>query len=185
MDNRRNSHSSCADNTHTPGIHSRIPGIRSCCNDIRDNRSRCLRLQCQLKLERRLALLEPERVLLLPMELKEAFSCVPPMFEFSLYCVFHRDRKLLDGAHRRISESRPLPFLSDSNTNDVAVPLATKIQTKLDLNLKQNFVEKSACSSWGEGEGIARLQPQEGNGRTQSAPEVSDVLLRFVARPRD
>jgi hypothetical protein len=53
----------------------------------------------------------------------------------------------------------PLPFLSDSNTNDIAVPLQTKIQRKLDLNVKQNFLEKSACSSRGEGEGIARLQP--------------------------
>jgi hypothetical protein len=42
------------------------------------------------------------------------------------------------------SNVAPLPFLSDSNTNDVAVPLATKIKRKLDLNPKQNFVKKSA-----------------------------------------
>ena len=68
MDNRRNSWSSCAGNTHMPGIRSR--------NDIQDNRSRPRLLRFRLKPERRLVLPEPKPVRLLPMEVKEVFSCI-------------------------------------------------------------------------------------------------------------
>jgi hypothetical protein len=40
----------------------------------------------------------------------------------------------------------PLPFLSDSNTHDVAVPLQPKIRTKSDLKLEPNLLQKRALA---------------------------------------
>jgi len=79
------------------------------------------------------------------MEVKEVFSLGPPMFKFTRYCVLLRDRKLLNGAHGALKIA-PLPFLSDSNTHDVAVPLQPKIRRKSDLKLEQILLQKSAMS---------------------------------------
>jgi hypothetical protein len=94
MDNRRNSCSSSVGNTRIPGIRNR--------NDIRDNRSRPRLLLSRLKPERQLVLLEPEPVRLLPMEVKEVFSYILLCLNFPVIVVLLRDRKLLDGAYRRI-----------------------------------------------------------------------------------
>ena len=79
-DNRRSSCSSYAGNTHIPGIRTR--------NDMRDNRRRRRLLLSRLKPERQLVLLEPERVRLLPMEVKEVFSCILLFLNFPFVCVF-------------------------------------------------------------------------------------------------
>jgi hypothetical protein len=80
------------DNTETPrnnyAGNTHIPGIRSCCNDIRDNRSRFRLLRRRLKPERQLVLLEPEPVRLLPMEVKEVFSYILLFMNFPVVCVF-------------------------------------------------------------------------------------------------
>jgi hypothetical protein len=64
------------------------------------------------------------------MEVKEVFSLGPPIFEFQFVAL--KDANSWDEAHGRISKSRAFSFLSDSNTNDGAVPLAHKIRRKLD-----------------------------------------------------
>jgi hypothetical protein len=55
------------------------------------------------------------------MEVKEVFSLSPPICEFQWVA--------LKGA----SQNRAFSFLSDSNTNDVAVPHGDKMRKKLDL----------------------------------------------------
>jgi len=92
MDNRRSSCSSCAGNTHIPGIRIR--------NDRRDNRSLLRLLLSRLKPERQLVLLEPEPVRSLSMEVKEVFSLGPPIYEFQFVAL--KDANSWDGAHGRM-----------------------------------------------------------------------------------
>jgi hypothetical protein len=128
MDNRRSSCSSCAGNTHT-----HIPGIRSSRNDIQDNRSRPRLLPSRLKPERQLVLLEPEPVQSLPMEVKEVFSRILLFLNFPV-CLCVCSGTEAPGteltAHMKIA---PLPFLSDSNTDNVAVPVEDKNPKKIGL----------------------------------------------------
>jgi hypothetical protein len=110
MDNRRSSCSSCAGNIHIPGIRSH--------NDIRGNRIRPRLLRSRLKPERQLVLPEPEPVRLLPMEVKEVFSYISPLFV--------RLRGMRTPAKEFIGayENRaPLPLLNyESNPACLAVP---------------------------------------------------------------
>src|SRR5205085_8294888 len=72
MDNRR---SNCVSSTHSPDTHNHNSDTRSY-NDTPDNRNRSQLHQRQLKLERQLVSLESKPARLLPMELKEVFSCI-------------------------------------------------------------------------------------------------------------
>jgi hypothetical protein len=70
----------------------------------------------------------------------------PPILNFPVVLCFAEGLKLVSPeltAHVKIA---PLPFISDSNTDDVAVPVADKNPKKLDLKLEQNLLQKSALS---------------------------------------
>ena len=61
----------------------------------------------------------------------------PPMFEFPriVFLEMQAPPRNSPGA----PNIAPLPFLSDSNTNDIAVPLETKIQRKLAFESDAKF----------------------------------------------
>jgi hypothetical protein len=62
------------------------------------------------------------------MEVKEVFSLGPPIYEFQF--VGLKDANSWVGAHGPMLKSRP-SLISDSNTKDVAVPLAHKNTKKI------------------------------------------------------
>jgi hypothetical protein len=76
--------------------------------------------------------LEPEPVRSLPMEVKEVFSYVLLCLNFLLLCVAEGSKApgRSSPAHLKIA---PLPSLSDSDTHNVAVPLADKNRKKIRL----------------------------------------------------
>jgi hypothetical protein len=85
-----------------------------------------------LKPERQLVLLEPEPIRLLPMEVKEVFSYILLFANFPVVCVFEEGLKAPGTELTSACKIAPFPFLSDSNTRNVAVPSQTKIRRKSD-----------------------------------------------------
>ena len=107
-----------------------IPDIRSSRNGMRDNQIRLRLLRRRLKPERQPVLLEPEPVRLLLTEVKEVFIS-PPNCEFQF--VRLKNANSWHGAHWAHMKIARLPFLFDSNTDDVAVPQHVKIRRKSNL----------------------------------------------------
>ena len=115
MDNPRSSCNSCAGNNH------RIPDIHSSCIGMRGNRIRFRLVRPRLKPERQLVSWEPEPVQLLPMEVKEVFSYISPLFV--------RLRRMQTPAKDCIGtyENRASsPFIMNRIRPGFAVPSATK-----------------------------------------------------------
>jgi hypothetical protein len=105
-------------------------------------------------------LLEPEPVQSLPMEVKEVFSRILLFLSFPVCLCVCRGTEAPSTELTEHMKIAPLPFLSDSNTDNVAVPVEDKNPKKIGTcRLSKIRCKRARWPIRGDGEGRARIQP--------------------------